>query len=135
MQALDHPALPLARRAYDADVSLSLVSRQPCLSKAIAMCVQLSGLEEKEIYMALEINAGHWSRISKGEAHFPVNKLGALMDFCGNEAPLMWLAYSRGKGLVLLKSDAERRAEATEHALAAERERTAWLTELLKGKP
>lgn len=134
MNAVDCPELPLARKPLSAPVPEELVKRQACLTKAISLCVQLSGLEPKEVYLALEIDAGHWTRIMNGDAHFPTNKLCALMDICGNEAPLMWLANSRGKGLVLLKSEAERRAELAEQELAAERAKTALLTEILRGR-
>lgn len=134
LKGLDHPELPLARNADRVDVPLELVMKQPTFAGAIALCVQLSGLEDKEVYLALEIDAGHWSRIMKGDAHFPVNKLNDLMDMCGNEAPLMWLANSRGYGLVILKTEAERRAEAAERALEEERSKVRLLTDLLKGK-
>ena len=134
LMSVDHPELPLARTADRVDVPLELVVKQPTFAGAIALCVQLSGLEDKEVYLALEIDAGHWSRIMKGDAHFPVNKLNDLMDMCGNEAPLMWLANSRGYGLVILKTESERRAEAAERALAEERSKVKLLTDLLQGK-
>lgn len=116
------------------EVDQEVVFSRPSLSAAIALCVQVSGLEEKEVYLSLEIDAGHWTRIMKGDAHFPVNKLNNLMDLCGNEAPLMWLANSRGYGLVVLKTEAERRAEMAERALREERDKVRFLTELLHGK-
>lgn len=116
------------------EVDQRVVFARPSLSEAIALCVQVSGLEEKEVYLSLEIDAGHWTRIMKGDAHFPVNKLNNLMDLCGNEAPLMWLANSRGYGLVVLKTEAERRAELAERALREERDKVRFLTELLQGK-
>jgi hypothetical protein len=134
LKAVDHPELPLARKADRVDIPLDLVIRQPTLAAAISLCVQASGLEEKEVYLPLEIDAGHWTRIMKGDAHFPVNKLNPLMDMCGNEAPLMWLANSRGYGLVVLKTESERRAEAAERALAEERSKVKLLTDLLQGK-
>lgn len=134
LKGVDHPELPLARKAERIDIPLDLVLKQPSLAAAIALCVQASGLEEKEVYLPLEIDAGHWTRIMKGDAHFPVNKLNGLMDLCGNEAPLMWLANSRGYGLVILKTEAERRAEAAERALEEERSKVRLLTDLLKGK-
>ena len=134
MSALAHPELALARKSCQAEVPAGLIERCPCMTKAIALCVQLSGLDDKEVYLALEIDAGHWSRIMKGDAHFPPNKLNDLMDLCGNKAPLMWLALSRGKGLVLLKTEAEKRAEKAERDLADERTKTAMLMELLSGR-
>ena len=135
LTVLDHPELPLSRKAERVRIPLDLVIKQPSLSAAIALCVQASGLEEKEVYLPLEIDAGHWTRIMKGDAHFPVNKLNGLMDLCGNEAPLMWMANSRGYGLVVLKTEAERRAEAAERALEEERSKVRLLSDLLKGKP
>lgn len=103
LNAVDHPELPLARKPDYTDVPAELVLRQSTLSGAIALCVQVSGLEEKEVYLSLGIDAGHWTRIMKGDAHFPVNKLGDLMDLCGNEAPLSWLVYARGYDLHSLR--------------------------------
>lgn len=106
--------LPLSRRANKVEVTQAMVAAQPTMLAAINLCVSLSGLEDKEIALELDIQPAQWSRILSGDAHFPPNKLGSLMDLCGNEAPLLWMADSRGYGLVLLKSEAERRAEAAE---------------------
>lgn len=134
LTAVDQPQLPLTRKVDKFNLALELVVKQRSFSAAIALCVQMSGLDEKEVYMALEIDAGHWTRIMKGDAHFPVNKLSDLMDLCGNEAPLMWLANHRGYGLVVLQSEAEKRAEAAELALRAEREKNRMLMEIVQGK-
>lgn len=134
LRAVDGPELPLARKADKSDVPLPLVVRQPTMAQAIALCVQVSGLEDKEVYLTLGIDAGHWTRIMKGDAHFPVNKLGDLMDLCGNEAPLIWLSNRRGYGLVLLKSEAERRIEALEAQLSRERERRQWAEDMIVGR-
>lgn len=96
LSAVAYPELALVRKAEKVEVSLSLVTRQKTMCGAIALCVQLSGLDDKEVYMTLGIDAGHWTRIMKGDAHFPVNKLDELMDLCGNESPLLWLAHCRG---------------------------------------
>lgn len=133
LKAVDYPQLSLVRKAEPVDVPLDLVLRQTTLAGAISLCVQVSGQEEKEIYLALGIDAGHWSRIMKNDAHFPVNKLNDLMDMCGNEAPLIWLANARGYGLVVLKSEAERRADAAEQALNEERSKVRMLTDLFQG--
>jgi hypothetical protein len=77
-------------------VELESVTRQPSFNAAIVLCVQCSGLDRKQVYSTLGIDAAVWSRIESGQAHFPVNKLEQLMDLCGNEAPLMWLVNARG---------------------------------------
>lgn len=127
----DHPELPLARRVERFDVPMDLVVKLASFSAAISLCVQLSGLEDKEVYIPLGIDAGHWTRIKQGNAHFPGNKLGELMDLCGNEVPLIWLAYSRGYGLLLLKSEAERRAEEAEQRAHEAEKKLAWAMELM----
>lgn len=134
LNRVDQPQLALTRKVDKFNLALDLVIKQRTLSGAIALCVQMSGLDDKEVYMALEIDAGHWTRIMKGDAHFPVNKLSDLMDLCGNEAPLMWLSHHRGYGLVVLQSEAEKRADAAELALRTEREKNRMLTEILQGK-
>lgn len=126
LKAIECLELPLARPPRAGELPLELVTKQPSMSRAIALCMQASGLDDKEVYLTLGIDAGHWSRIVKGDAHFPINKLGQLMDVCGNDAPLMWL--------VILQTEAERRAEAAEQALAVEREKVRLLTELMQGR-
>lgn len=134
LNAVDQPELSLARNAIKSDVPLDLILKQKTLSGAIALCVQTSGLDDKEVYLSLGIDAGHWTRIMKGDAHFPVNKLNCLMNLCGNEAPLQWLANSRGYGLVMLKSEAVRRAEDAEKRAQAAEDRLLWLTKVMQGK-
>lgn len=134
LTTVDQPELALARKADLMDVPLELVLKQPSLSGAVALCVQLSGLDDKEIYLSLGIDAGHWTRIMKGDAHFPLNKLNDLCTMCGNESPLLWWAHSRGYGLVMLKSEAERRAEMAAAELLMEREKNKLLMQLLQGK-
>lgn len=134
MTGLDQQQLPLSRRAVVTDIPEALIARQPSMSAAIALCIQASGLQESEVCLTLEIDPGHWTRIKKGDAHFPPNKLNPLMDLCGNEIPLRWLARSRGYGLVLLKSEAERQRDEAESALQAERQKTQLLMELLQGR-
>lgn len=134
LQPFAHPELALARKPDSIDVPIELVLRQKTFAGAIALCVQMSGLDDKEVYLSLEIDAGHWTRIMKGDAHFPVNKLNQMMDLCGNEAPLMWLANSRGYGLVVLKTEAERRAEEAEAMLRESQAKVKMLTDLLQGK-
>lgn len=113
--------LPLSRRANVVPVTEAMISAQKSLLAAINLCAQLSGLDDNEIALALELDPAQWSRIRSGKAHMPPDKIELLMDLCCNEAPLLWLARSRGYGLVLLKSEAERqRDEAEERARQAE---------------
>lgn len=115
-------------------VSVEVIRRLTSMSKAIALCIQVSGLDEKQAYKPLDIDAGHWTRIMKGDAHFPVNKLNDLCDLCGNEIPLEWWAWSRGKGLHMLESEAERKLRIANEELAKVNERLAYVERLMVGK-
>lgn len=116
LRQVEQGQLHLVRRAGKVALPLELIVAQPSLLAAINLCITASGLEDKEIYLELGIDAGHFTNLRKGKGHFPTEKLNDLMDLCGNEAPLIWLANSRGQGLVQLKSE-------TERLLEAERER------------
>lgn len=128
--------LPLARAPASVDVGL--VVRQPSLLGAIKLCISLGGFaSDKQVYMPLDIDAGHWSRILRGEAHFPVDKLPALMDLCGNEAPLLWLLHARGyeAGSVRRReSETERQLREAREALERERMKVRVLTDALHGR-
>lgn len=125
--------LPLSPRANHVELPLATVIAQPTMSRAIALCVQVSGLDDKEVGRSLEIDPGHWTRIMNGSGHFPTDKLDSLCDLCGNEAPLQWWAHKRGKGLVLLKSEAERRAEAAEERARIAEEALRTLARAMQG--
>lgn len=118
-------------------VDQKLVEQQRTLLGAIKLCISLAGFEaDKEVYGKLGVDAGHWSRIHRGEAHFPVDKLNALMDLCGNEAPLLWLVQSRGYDLASLRhreTELERKLrELTEENLLLKHDKRV-LAEALRG--
>lgn len=138
MPTVADPQIPLRLVREHQDVDPALVLAQPTLLGAIKLCISLAGFDaDKQVHRDLEIDAGHWSRITRGEAHFPVDKLSALMDLCGNEAPLIWLTNARGydpRSLRKLETETERALREEREALKREREKTALLTELLQGK-
>lgn len=126
--------LHLVSNQRQVEVSLDILKKRKSFLGAINLCIDLSGHEDKELYMSLGIDAGHWSNLRKGKGHFPPDKINELMDLCCNEAPLMWLAESRGYGLVVLQTESERRAEAAEQALADANNKVKMLTDLLQGR-
>ena len=73
-----------------------IVAAQPNMTSAINLCISASGLEDKEIYLSLKVDPGHWTRIRQGRAHFPVDQLERLMLLCANDVPMRWLARRRG---------------------------------------
>ena len=84
--------------------------------------------------MSLELDSGHWSRIVTGSAHFPLNKIAEFCSVVGNTVLPEWIAYQVGCGLVVLKSEAERRAEAAEQALVEAQRENALLRDLVQGR-
>lgn len=138
MKTLADPQLPLRLVRTVQAVDPALVIAQPSMLAAIKLCISLGGFEaDKQVYAELEIDPGHWSRIHRGEAHFPVDKLPALMDLCGNEAPLIWLTHSRGYDTASLRkreTETERALRQAHEALDAERTKNRVLIEALHGK-
>jgi hypothetical protein len=78
-------------------VEMKLLNQCETLLQAIHLCIQLSRYKHYAICDKLGIDRGHWTRMMQGAAHFPTNKLAALMQLCGNYAPLQWLAKATGQ--------------------------------------
>lgn len=77
---------------------------------ALNLCMNLSGLSDETIRDALGIDKGHFSRIRKGRGNFPPNKRVALMELCGNRAPVQYEAMRLSCEVVDLSKDAQIRA-------------------------
>ena len=108
MSVVEQLQLPIAPRAVPAqEIPLTLIVRQPTFMAAINLCISASGLDAKQLYLPLGIDQGHWSNILKSKGHFPPDKLENLMDLCGSEIPLIWLAHRRGKEVKPLISEIE----------------------------
>jgi len=99
-------------------IDYSLVAKQPSFLSAINLCVDLSGFSDDEIAKDLEIAIAQFSRIRKGSAHFPPNKIMQLMDYCGNEVPLQWLAIKRHYQLMPTMSAMEKRLSDRDEEIA-----------------
>ena len=126
------PELPLARRAVPAQVSQEMVHAQRSSASALSLACQVSGLEDKEICLSLGIDAGHFSRIRKGDAGFPPDKLADFCRLVGNTIYPEWIAYQVGCTLVMLKSEAERRAEEAEQRAQEAEKRLAYLESFVR---
>lgn len=101
-------SLPLSVvRESKADISDEVIRQRSSMREAIRLCAEMAPVNDSVICLELEMDPGQWSRIKSGQAHFPEEKYNQLMDTCGNEVPLRWLALSRGYGLVRLKSAIE----------------------------
>jgi hypothetical protein len=79
-----------------ATVQDSVLNGCDSLLDAIHVCVHLGRLPHYAIAQRLGIDKGHWARMMQGQAHFPTNKIQALMETCGNLAPFQFLARQMG---------------------------------------
>ena len=126
--------LSLVRKPIGLDVPAQLVHQQKSSSAAFSLACQASGLEDKEIYMSLGIDAGHFSRIKKGEAGFPPDKIRDFCELVGNTIYPEWIAYQVGCMLVVIETESERRAKAAEERARVAEDRVKFLSELLQGR-
>lgn len=87
------------------EVPLAEVARKATLGKAIEYCAELAGydygkeLEEAMRRHGVKCDETQLTRWKKGDEGIKVEKFFALMDVCGNDAPLMWLLHARGYDL------------------------------------
>lgn len=107
------------------------IAAQPTLTGATILCATLSGKNDKNICEVIGIDPATWSKIKSGQGYFPQEKYNAYMDYCRNEAPLLWLARSRGYGLHHLETELERQLRETREALAKSEERRQYAESLL----
>lgn len=110
--------LGLARKAEPNEVPVEIIRRQKTAAAAFALACQSSGLEDKEIYGGLGLDAGYFCRIKKGEATLQADLVAAFCDLVGNTIYPEWTAYQLGCTLVVIKTEAERRAEVAEKRAA-----------------
>lgn len=115
-------------------VDAAVIRRLPSFMSAVDLCITAAGLEPKQAYLELSIDKAQWSRIRAGQAHFPHDKLIALMDAMGNDIPLAWLAFQRGKGLHLLESEQQRLMREKDDQLADLARENKLMRELLQGR-
>lgn len=76
------------------------VARKQSLGAAIDMCAELAGFSlDKELQHALHVDKGQFSRWQSGQEGIKWDRFCALMDVCGNDAPLLWMLHDRGYDL------------------------------------
>ncbi len=109
--------------AIPVDLSAQEVSREKSLGGSIALCAKAAGYEPKELQAALHWDKAQWSRWESGGEGVVWPKLTQLMDYCGNDAPLLWMLHDRGYDIASLR----KRETETERALRVATERIAQL--------
>lgn len=80
------------------------VARKQTLGAAIELCAELAGFAlDKELQQTLDVDKGQFSRWQSGQEGIKWEKFTALMDVCGNDAPLLWMLHQRGYDLHSLR--------------------------------
>jgi len=130
----DQGELALARRPAASSVAIEIVRAQKSAAAAFTLACSVSGLEDKEVYLALGIDAGYFTNIKKGKATLQADLHRQFCDTVGNTIYPEWIAYQLGCTLVMVKTEAERRAdEANKRAEVAEAENKL-MRQLLAGR-
>lgn len=109
--------------AIPVDLSPQEVAREKSLGGAIGLCAKAAGYEPKELQAALHWDKAQWSRWESGGEGVVWPKLTQLMDYCGNDAPLLWMLHDRGYDI----SSIRKTESATERELRLAREEIAQL--------
>jgi len=95
-----------------------VVARQPSLTRAIVVCADIAGFEDKRAAAAAGVDPATWSKIKSGLAHFPQENFRKFQVKCGNWLPYQWAARDAGFGLVPLETELERQLRVEREARA-----------------
>lgn len=115
-------------------IPIELIHAQKSGGAAFSLACQASGLEDKEIYMALGIDAGYFSRMKKGDATLQDEKMRDFCSVVGNTIYPEWRAYQIGCTLMMIQSEAERMAAEAKAMLEESERENRLLRQLLQGK-
>ena len=76
------------------------VMRKQTLGGAIELCAELGGYAlDKTLQQELGVDKAQFSRWHTGHEGVQWPKFTALMDRCGNDAPVLWMLHQRGYDL------------------------------------
>lgn len=126
--------LALARRPVQAEIHIEIVRAQKTSGAAFSLACQASGLDDKEIYMRLGIDAGYFSRIKKGDATLQGDLVALFCQVVGNTIYPEWCAYQVGCTLVMIQTEAERQIKMEREAREKAEAENKLLRDLLTGR-
>jgi hypothetical protein len=109
---------------FPADVTAQEIARKQSLGGAISLCAEAAGKAPKEVQDALKTDKAQFSRWTDDKEGILWSKLRALMDYCGNDAPLLWMMHARGYDLHSIRrveSEMERQCRELREELKKER--------------
>lgn len=96
------------------------VARERTFGASLTLCAKLAGYDlDKELQVELGADKAQFSRWKNDKEGIHYTKLVHLMDYCGNDAPLLWMLDQRGYDIASLR----KKESEIEKQLRAERER------------
>ena len=118
--------LPI-REAVDLPITPDLVARVrtlPTLLRAWNHAWEVTGLEQKEVYMPVGIDGSHWAKIKNNDAGIPADdRFTRFQQRVRNNVLLIWHCESQGFDALSLRkhysTDADRRVAELEEENAA----------------
>jgi hypothetical protein len=123
--------------AFPSDVTPQEIAREATLGGAISLCAKVAGFEPKQIQAELNTDKAQFSRWAADQEGIVWKKLTALMDMCGNDAPLLWMLHARGydvTSLRRLESETEKALRVAEERAAKAEEKCRLLLEAIGGR-
>lgn len=113
------------------------ISREKTLGGAIGLCAKAAGFEPKQVQDGIKSDKAQWSRWESGQEGIVWPKFVALMDFCGNDAPLLWMLHARGYDLSSLRrqeSETERQLRLAEERAQKAEQKVRYFEEVMTGR-
>lgn len=120
----------MSQLGFPSDVTPQEIAREKTLGGSIALCAKAAGFEPKQVMDEVKnaegkgVDKAQWSRWVNDEEGIVWRKLIRVMDFCGNDAPLLWMLHARGYDITSLRrmeSETERKLREVQEQLAKER--------------
>lgn len=126
--------LALSRSPQNIEVPIEMVRARKNKGAAFTLACDASGLDDKEIYLPLAMDKALFSRIKSGSANLDDDLIAKFCGLVGNRIYPEWLAYQVGCTLVMVKTEAERRAEEAEKRATAAEAENRLMRQLLAGR-
>ena len=126
--------LPLSRAPQEIQVPIEMIRGRKNKGAAFTLACDCSGLDDKEIYLPLGMDKAQFSRIKSGSGNLDDDLLATFCTIVGNRIYPEWQAYQVGCTLVMIKTEAERRAELAEARAQAAEAENKLMRQLLAGR-
>jgi len=132
-QLEDQAELALSRKANSVAVPIEMIRAKRTAAQAFTLACDVSGLEDKEIYLQLDIDAGYFSNIKKGKATLQADIVNTFCAIVDNNIYVEWLAYQVGCTLVQIETETERLLRQAREQIEMLKHDKRVLTEALRG--